>query len=296
MKTRKLGRLSYAHVLRARDGIERALKDQGIGAFGGIDGEAKRRYSLFRRACSALDVEAKAYVVNDTPEAKIGKLGARVGRLWSVLRRMLQELARLADVLPAGEEAEQAHRKFFPDGLLFVNQGAQVEIHHGKALLAEIEAHAFSPYLSTMLAPILVHLREEQLVYEVALGEKLVTVKRTPELRRLRTVAIAALVAFVDYVEVTVTDDASRARADAILAPVDLLRAMARPSRGERVGKGSRVVVPSAAPTEGQIEGPSGVPSRLDSASAVAHERQVVGSHLEVIPDDVRPARDLYAE
>ena len=180
MKTRKLGRLSYAHVLRARDGIERALKDQGVGALGGIDGEAKRRYSLFRRACSALDVEAKTYVVNDTPEAKIGKLGAGVGRLWFVLRRMLQELARLADVLPAGEEAERAHRKFFPDGLLFVNQGAQVEIHHGKALLAEIEAHVFSPYLSTMLAPILVRPREEQLVYEVALGEKLVTVKRTP--------------------------------------------------------------------------------------------------------------------
>lgn len=225
MKTRNLGSLSSSHILRIVAGLEIVFSDCKV------DREERRRVDEVFARSKLLVEEADARVIDVTPEAKIGEIDVRVDRKWVVMRDVFAALGRLSDELPMGEEAARLLKRWFPNGVEFTSQDSQLQLEHGRKLISEIDSASLSAPMKAFVAPILGSLKKDHVLYKSALDEKLVEVKRSPQLQAARTETLEALAALVGYIEVMATDTKSRARAEKLLAPVDaMLESIRRPS------------------------------------------------------------------
>ncbi len=224
MKTRNLGSLSSVHIVRIIAGLEIVFSDCKV------DREERRRLDEVFAKSKLLVEEADSRVIDISPEAKVGEIDERVDRKWVVIRDVFAAVGRLADEVPMGEEAARLLKRWFPNGVAFTSQDSQLQLEHGRKLLSEMESETLSAPLKAFVAPILGSLKKDHVVYKAALDDKLVEVKRSPQLQAARAETIEALAALVGYIEVMATDEKSRARAERLLAPVDtMLESIRRP-------------------------------------------------------------------
>lgn len=255
MISRKLGRLSSTYLVRIAEGLALSTKRESL------DAEARRRLHAVRAAAKPLAIACDERTIDKLPATTIGKLDARVGRRWSVLRNLLVELARLEAIHPLGAEARSLLRSYFPNGVAFLDFPAQLQLRHSRALLTELERATMTAPLRAIAAPLLAGIREDQTHYQRALDEALICVKPSPVLATLRKPALEALAAFVEYVAVMARGESGAERAARILAPVDTVLAALRVagtsarSREAKLTRETAKVEPAPMPHEVRLNG-----------------------------------------
>ena len=213
MKTRNLGALSSAQLVRVVAGIQLAYAKQKT------DREEVRRLEALLAATEPLAAETDARVVDSEPEAKVGAIDAIVDRKWGIVRDFLECASRLDG--PTGEECKKLLKKYFPDGISFTNQDSQLQLAHGLSLVTKLHAEDLSAPVKGFLHPVLVGLKKDHVEYKSALDEKLLYVKAAPQLQVARESAIDALEDLVSYVDVMSKKDMARAKQ--LLAPLEVM-------------------------------------------------------------------------
>ncbi len=244
MHTRTTGHLSGIHIAAALNGL---LVTTGAASGVELDPEERRRLDAAIGTCAALVEEtSRKAVAHDPTELRAHVVDERVDRCWGALYRVLVGGARLAGVLPLGDECERLMKTYFATGLDFTALDYDAQLHHGKAKLAAWKREVLSPELQGFVGPILTLLRKEHVLYEKAVRARLTKRVQTPKILASRAQATEALDAFIGYVEIMATTPERRERAEAILAPVTRLLGARR--RGTRPADGAAEAEP-ASPT-----------------------------------------------
>ncbi len=220
MKTRNLGSLSSAQLVRIADGIQIVYVDIKP------DKEEGLRLDVLFAATAPLQAETDARVIDNEPEARVGAIDAIVDRKFGVLRDFFECGSRLDGAV--GEECSKLLKKYFPDGISFTTLDSQLQLAHGTSLVTKLLAEPMSATVNAFANHVLVGLKKDHVEYKSALDEKLLYVKATPQLQIAREIAIDALEDFVSYVDVMSKKNMPRAKR--ILAPVDtMLESIRRP-------------------------------------------------------------------